>query len=142
MCGIIGIVGKSPVGPRIIESLRRLEYRGYDSAGAAAHVGGRLVRRRAVGKLRALDELKATLDRLKGAYALGILVDGERRLVMGARRGSPLVVGYGEGEMFIGSDALAVGPFTNRVAYLDEGDYVAIDERSARIFDADGLPVE
>ena len=230
MCGIIGIVGKSPVGPRLIDSLRRLEYRGYDSAGAAAIVDGKLQRRRAVGKLRELDELlrleplngtvgighvrwathgrptelnahphaagrvmvvhngiienfvelrdeliakghvfasqtdteviphlidqyltdgltpiqavKAALDRLKGAYALGILIEGEDRLVMGARRGSPLVVGYGDGEMFIGSDALAVGPFTDRVAYLEEGDYVAIDDATARIFDADGKPVE
>ena len=230
MCGIIGIVGKSPVGPRLIDSLRRLEYRGYDSAGAAAIVDGKLQRRRAVGKLRELDELlrleplngtvgighvrwathgrpteinahphaagrvmvvhngiienfvelrdelvakghvfasqtdteviphlidqyltdgltpiqavKAALDRLKGAYALGILIEGEDRLVMGARRGSPLVVGYGDGEMFIGSDALAVGPFTDRVAYLEEGDYVAIDDTTARIFDADGKPVE
>jgi glucosamine--fructose-6-phosphate aminotransferase (isomerizing) len=230
MCGIIGIVGKSPVAPRLVDSLKRLEYRGYDSAGVAAHVEGRLERRRAVGKLRALEEaladeplggtvgighvrwathgapteinahphaagrvmavhngiienfaelkaelvakghefesqtdtevvvhlidqylsegleplaaLKASLDRLHGAYALGVLVQGEERLVMGARRGSPLVVGYGEGEMFIGSDALAVGPFTNRVAYLEEGDYVAIDDSSARIFDADGTSVE
>ena len=230
MCGIIGIVGKSPVGPRLIDSLRRLEYRGYDSAGAAAIVDGKLQRRRAVGKLRELDELlrleplngtvgighvrwathgrpteinahphaagrvmvvhngiienfvelrdeliakghvfasqtdteviphlidqyltdgltpiqavKAALDRLKGAYALGILIEGEDRLVMGARRGSPLVVGYGDGEMFIGSDALAVGPFTDRVAYLEEGDYVAIDDTTARIFDADGKPVQ
>ena len=230
MCGIIGIVGKEPVAWRLVDSLRRLEYRGYDSAGVAGHVGGKLVRRRAVGKLRALEEVltaeamggtvgighvrwathgapnevnahpqqagrvslvhngiienfaelkaellgkgrtfasetdtevvaqlidqnltdgmaplpafKAALDRLKGAYALGVLIEGEERLVMGARRGSPLVVGYGDGEMFIGSDALAVGPFTNRVAYLEEGDYVAIDDASARIFDADGLPAE
>ena len=230
MCGIIGIVGKEPVAWRLVDSLRRLEYRGYDSAGVAAHVDGRLERRRAVGKLRSLEErlkaeplpgtvgighvrwathgapteinahphaagrvmavhngiienfaelrseliakgrrfesqtdsevvpqlidqylsegmeptaaLKAALDRLKGAYALGILIEGEQRLVMGARKGSPLVVGYGDGEMFIGSDALAVGPFTNRVAYLEEGDYVAIDDTSARIFDADGRPAE
>ncbi len=226
MCGIIGIVGKSPVAWRLIDSLRRLEYRGYDSGGAAAHVNGKLERRRAVGKLRELEELlrnqplegtvgighvrwathgrpteinahphaagrvmavhngiienfvelrdeliakghvfasetdsevvphlidqylteglepiaalKAALDRLKGAYALAILIEGEERMVLGARRGSPLVVGYGDGEMFIGSDALAVGPFTEKVAYLEEGDYVAIDDHSARIFDADG----
>ena len=230
MCGIIGIVGKSPVASRLVESLKRLEYRGYDSGGVAAHVDGRLERRRAVGKLRSLEEalaarplggavgighvrwathgapteanahphaagrvmavhngiienfaelkaeliakgrefesqtdseivphlidqylaegmdpiaaLKTSLDRLQGAYALAVLVEGEQRLVMGARRGSPLVVGYGDGEMFIGSDALAVGPFTNRVAYLEEGDYVAIDDTSARIFDADGLVAE
>jgi glucosamine--fructose-6-phosphate aminotransferase (isomerizing) len=230
MCGIIGIVGQAPVAERLVDSLRRLEYRGYDSAGVAAVAGGKVERRRAVGKLRALeDELRArplqgevgighvrwathgapnaanahpqtsgrvtlvhngiienyaelklelqargrrfesdtdteviaqlldekiaageapaealrqVLDRLCGAYALGILVEGEDRLVMGARRGSPLVVGYGQGEMFIGSDALAVGPFTNRVAYLEEGDYVAIDGQGARIFDASGQAVE
>jgi glutamine---fructose-6-phosphate transaminase (isomerizing) len=230
MCGIIGIVGQSPVAERLVDSLRRLEYRGYDSAGVAAVVDGRIERRRATGKLRALeDELrvhplggqvgighvrwathgrpnevnahpqvcgrvavvhngiienyaelkaelieqgrrfesdtdtevvaqlldqrlaqgdepiaafKAVLDRLTGAYALGVLVQGEDRLVMGARRGSPLVVGYGQGEMFIGSDALAVGPFTNRVAYLEEGDYVAITGQTADIFDASGARVE
>jgi len=229
MCGIIGIVGTRPVAERLMESLRRLEYRGYDSAGVATLDGGRLERRRAKGKIRALEErlaeqpiggtvgvghtrwathgapsepnahphragrvavvhngiienfaelkaelkakgrvfesetdteviahlidealqtgaaplaaLKATLDRLEGAYALAVLVEGEDALVMGARRGSPLVVGYGKGEMFIGSDALAVGPFTQQVAYLEEGDYVAIDHDSARIFDAAGLPV-
>jgi glucosamine--fructose-6-phosphate aminotransferase (isomerizing) len=86
--------------------------------------------------------LKATLDQLAGAYAIGVLIAGEENLILGARRGSPLVVGYGEGEMFLGSDALAVGPFTNRVSYLEEGDFVAIDHTSARIFDADGKPVE
>ena len=229
MCGIIGIVGKEPVAPRLIESLRRLEYRGYDSAGVAAiTAAGALDRRRAPGKIRALEAvlaeqpltgtvgightrwathgppveknahpqragraavvhngiienfaalkaeliaggrtfesdtdteviaqlidrelanglaplsaLKATLDRLEGAYALGVLVEGEDNLVMGARRGSPLVVGFGDGEMFIGSDALAVGPFTTRIAYLDEGDYVAIDHDRAEIFDAQGRP--
>jgi glucosamine--fructose-6-phosphate aminotransferase (isomerizing) len=231
MCGIIGIVGTQPVTDRIVESLKRLEYRGYDSAGAAAITGpGKVERRRAKGKIRDLEavlaaspmqgtvgightrwathgkpneanahphtagrvtlvhngiienyaelkaELKAkgrvfesetdteviaqlidfyleegqaplkafktALDRLTGAYALGVLIAGEDKLVMGARRGSPLVVGHGEGEMFIGSDALAVGPFTNKVTYLDEGDYVAIDHDRAEIFDADGQPVE
>ena len=230
MCGIIGIVGIEPVAPRVVESLRRLEYRGYDSAGIAAHVGGRLERRRAKGRIRDLEavlaedplhattglghtrwathgapsvrnahpqkagrvmlvhngiienfatlkaELKAmgrefegetdtevvahlidveleagkapiaafktALDRITGAYALGALIDGHENLVLGARRGSPLVVGYGEGEMFLGSDAMAVGPFTNRIAYLDEGDYVAIDHDGALIFDASGQSVE
>ena len=87
-----------------------------------------------------IQALKATLDRLEGAYALGVLIRGENQLVMGARKGSPLVVGYGDGEMFLGSDALAVGPFTNRIAYLEEGDYVAIDHISARIFDVAGKP--
>jgi glucosamine--fructose-6-phosphate aminotransferase (isomerizing) len=230
MCGIIGIVGARPVQERLIESLKRLEYRGYDSAGIAGVVDGHVERRRAAGKIRALEDvlaaeplnatvgightrwathgapsvrnahphqagrvtlvhngiienfaevrealkakgrtfesdtdteviahlldcelaggktpteaLKATLDQLKGAYALGVLIDGEDELVMGARRGSPLVVGYGDGEMFIGSDALAVGPFTNRISYLEEGDYVAIDRTSAQVFDESGKPVE
>ena len=230
MCGIIGIVGRTAVAPRLIESLRRLEYRGYDSAGVAALVDGKLERRRAVGKLRSLDEhlaaqplggtvgighvrwathgapneinahphaygrvmavhngiienyaqlkaelvakghlfesqtdsevaphlidqylfdgltplaaFQAALARLQGAYALAVLIEGEERLVLGARRGSPLVVGHGDGEMFIGSDALAVGPFTNRVAYLEEGDVVAINDASARILDAAGHDVD
>ncbi len=230
MCGIIGIVGTRPVVGRLIDSLKRLEYRGYDSAGVATVEDGRLDRRRAAGKIRALEAvlddnplagqtgightrwathgapsernahpqfagrvavvhngiienfaelkrelaaaghvfgsdtdsevvahlidvelnagldpvaaLKAALERIEGAYALGVLIRGEDALVMGARRGSPLVVGYGEGEMFIGSDALAVGPFTNRIAYLDEGDFVAIDHKNARIFDASGAPVK
>ncbi len=230
MCGIIGIVGNIQVQDRLLDSLKRLEYRGYDSAGIAGVVGGKVERRRAKGKIRALEDvlagdplnasvgightrwathgapsernahphtagkvtlvhngiienfaelrheleaagrtfesdtdteviaqlldselatgleplaaLKATLDRLTGAYAIGVLIEGEDNLVMGARRGSPLVVGYGDGEMFIGSDALAVGPFTNKIAYLDEGDYVAIDHKSARIFDETGRPVE
>ncbi len=229
MCGIIGIVGVQPVADRLIDSLKRLEYRGYDSAGVAALTDGHVARRRAQGKIRALENvldhdplpgtigightrwathgvpaernahphtagrvtlvhngiienyaelreelkakgrsfqsdtdteviahlldqtletvpeplkaLKATLDRLTGAYALGILIDGEDGLIMGARRGSPLVVGHGRGEMFIGSDALAVGPFTNRITYLDEGDFVAIDHAGAKVFDAAGTPV-
>ena len=229
MCGIIGIVGTRPVQERLIDSLKRLEYRGYDSAGVAGVVDGRVERRRAKGKIRALEEvlaedplkatvgightrwathgepstrnahpqqagrvtlvhngiienyaelrealkakgrtfesetdteviaqlldyelesrppieaLKATLDQLTGAYAIAVLIDGEDELIMGARRGSPLVVGYGQGEMFLGSDALAVGPFTSRIAYLDEGDYVAINHREAHIFDEAGREVE
>jgi glucosamine--fructose-6-phosphate aminotransferase (isomerizing) len=230
MCGIIGIVGQRSVAERLIESLKRLEYRGYDSAGVAAVRDGELNRRRAQGKIRALEEalagdplngqtgightrwathgapsernahphvagrvavvhngiienfaqlkaelaaaghsfesdtdsevvahlieaelgaglepvaaLKAALDRIEGAYALGVLIRGHDDLIMGARRGSPLVVGYGDGEMFIGSDALAVGPFTNRIAYLEEGDYVAIDHARAQIFDAAGKPAK
>ena len=230
MCGIIAIVGNAPVTDRLLESLRRLEYRGYDSAGVAVVVDGKVERRRAQGKIKALemllveeplsgqvgightrwathgapnlrnahphtagrvtlvhngiienyaelkaelaarghsfesdtdteviahlldaelatglgplDALKVTLDRLTGAYALAILIEGENRLVLGARRGSPLVVGHGRGEMFLGSDALAVGPFTDRVTYLDEGDYVAIDGDGARIFDVNGKLVQ
>jgi glucosamine--fructose-6-phosphate aminotransferase (isomerizing) len=230
MCGIIGIVGTRPVAERLIDSLRRLEYRGYDSAGVAGVTATGVERRRAKGKIKALEEalalepleasvgightrwathgapstrnahphhsgrvtvvhngiienfaelrsgleakgrafesdtdteviahlideqlnagqaplaaLKATLDQIKGAYALGVLIDGEDKLILGARHGSPLVIGHGEGEMFLGSDALAVGPFTNRVSYLEEGDYVAIDHDAAFIFDRDGQPVE
>jgi len=229
MCGIIGIVGKQPVAERLIESLKRLEYRGYDSAGIAGVVGDKVERRRAQGKIKALEAVladqpleaatgightrwathgapnvqnahphtagrvtlvhngiienfaelkaelaaagrtfssdtdteviahlidaelatglapleafKATLNRLTGAYALAVLIEGEAGLILGARRGSPLVVGEGQGEMFLGSDALAVGPFTNRVVYLDEGDYVALDHDGYRIFDASGAPV-
>ena len=228
MCGIIGIVGTTSVAERLIESLKRLEYRGYDSAGVAGLVGGSVQRRRAAGKIRALEgvlagdpldatvgightrwathggpstrnahphtvgrvtlvhngiienyaelretlrakgtvfesetdteviaalvdselssgkppiaALKAALDQLSGAYALAVLIEGEDELIMGARKGSPLVVGYGDGEMFLGSDALAVGPFTTRIAYLEEGDYVAIDHHKAQIFDRTGKP--
>ncbi len=228
MCGIIGIVGTAPVSDRLIESLRRLEYRGYDSAGVATVDAGRVEVRRAKGKIRNLEQVlaeapaagtvgightrwathgapsernahpqragrvsvvhngiienfadlkraliasgrtfasdtdteviaqlldqalaggagplaafKATLDRLSGAYALAVLIEGEDRLILGARRGSPLVVGHGEGEMFLGSDALALGPFTRRIAYLEEGDYVAIDHDRAEIFDESGAP--
>jgi glucosamine--fructose-6-phosphate aminotransferase (isomerizing) len=230
MCGIIGIVGVEPVAGRLIESLKRLEYRGYDSAGVAGVVDGHVERRRAKGKIRELESVlaaeplkatvglghtrwathglpternahphtagrvtvvhngiienfaplkaeliakgrqfqsdtdtevvahlidqallegltpieafKATLDRVTGAFALGVLVADADDLIMGARRGPPLVVGHGDGEMFIGSDAVAVGPFTNRVSYLEDGDYVAIDHDKALIFDASGEPVE
>jgi glucosamine--fructose-6-phosphate aminotransferase (isomerizing) len=230
MCGIIGIVGTKPVAERLIDSLKRLEYRGYDSAGIATIEDGRLDRRREAGKisgleallaehplsgqtgightrwathgapttrnahphvagrvavvhngiienfaelkreliaagrvfesetdtevvaqlidaelnagLSPLDAMKAALDRLEGAFAIAVLIKGDNDLIMGARRGPPLVVGYGDGEMYIGTDAMAVGPFTQRVAYLDEGDYVAIDHKGARIFDASGAPVE
>ncbi|MGZ3401931.1 MAG: glutamine--fructose-6-phosphate transaminase (isomerizing) [Phenylobacterium sp.] len=229
MCGIIGIVGRSSVQERLIDSLKRLEYRGYDSAGVAGVEDGHVQRRRAAGKIKALEEvlavdplnatvgightrwathggpstrnahphtsgrvtlvhngiienyaelrdalkakgrsfesetdteviaalidselesgkppvaaLKAALDQLSGAYAIGVLIDGESELIMGARKGSPLVVGYGKDEMFLGSDALAVGPFTNEIAYLEEGDYVAIDHKSAQIFDVTGAAV-
>ncbi|MBR7621338.1 glutamine--fructose-6-phosphate transaminase (isomerizing) [Phenylobacterium sp. 20VBR1] len=228
MCGIIGIVGTAPVQDRLVESLKRLEYRGYDSAGIAGQVDGKLQRRRAPGKLRELEAVlvadplrattgightrwathgapternahphiagnvavvhngiienfaelraemqakgrvfssdtdsevvahlidqamteglaplaafEATIARLRGAYALAVLVGGEREVIMGARNGPPLAVGYGDGEMFIGSDGMALGPFTNRVAYLSDGDYVVIDHNSARIFDEAGLP--
>ena len=229
MCGIIGIVGTTSVQERLIDSLKRLEYRGYDSAGVAGFTEDGVQRRRAPGKLRNLEEVlaaeplnatvgmghtrwathgpptecnahphragrvtlvhngiienfaelkaaltakgrvfetdtdtevvahmldealktappleafKATLDKLRGAFALVVMIDGEPDLLLGARRGPPLVVGYGDGEMFLSSDALGLGPFTNRIAYLDDDDYVAIDHATARIFDAAGHPVE
>jgi len=224
MCGIIGIVGTAPVADRLVESLKRLEYRGYDSAGIAAQVDGVLERRRAPGKLKELekvlaahplnattgightrwathgapternahphiagkvavvhngiienfaelkaelvaagrvfssdtdtevvahlldselatglaplDAFKATLDRLSGAFALCVLISGENETILAARNGPPLAVGHGDGEMFIGSDGLALGPFTNRVTYLEDGDYVLLSHSGARIFDA------
>jgi len=230
MCGIIGIVGVRPVAPRLIDSLKRLEYRGYDSAGVAGLVDGVIERRRAEGKLRNLEAVlaaeplnatigightrwathgapttrnahphvagrvavvhngiienfaalkamlkaegrmfesdtdtevvahlidrelnlgkdpvsafKTTLDQITGAFGLAVLVQGEEALVMGARRGSPLAVGVGDGEMYIGTDALGLSPFTNRIIHLDDGDFVAIDHDRARIFDRDGQPVD
>lgn len=229
MCGIIGIVGTSSVQERLIESLRRLEYRGYDSAGIAGFTSEGIERRRAAGKLKNLEEvlaanpliatvgightrwathgpptagnahphqagrvrlvhngiienfaelkaglqakgrrfetdtdtevvahlldseladkspadaLKVTLDKVRGAFALVVMINGEPGLLMGARRGPPLVVGYGDGEMFLGSDALAVGPFTRRIAYLEDGDYVVIDHNTARVFDETGAAVQ
>ena len=230
MCGIIGIVGVKPVAERLVESLKRLEYRGYDSAGIAARVPGGLDRRRAPGKLRELekvleadpliatvgightrwathgapternahphiagrvavvhngiienfaelkaelqaagrvfssdtdsevvahlldselatglpplDAFRATLARLSGAYALCVLVDGPEEIILAARNGPPLAVGYGDGEMFIGSDGLALGPFTNRVAYLHDGDHVIANHAGAQVFDATGAEVK
>lgn len=230
MCGIIGIVGTRPVAERLVESLKRLEYRGYDSAGVAAQVDGVLQRRRAPGKLRELEGVlaheplvattgightrwathgaptqrnahphivgrvavvhngiienfaelkaeliaagrefqsdtdtevvahlldaelatgftpleafKATLDRLRGAYALCVLIGGEDEVILAARNGPPLAVGFGDGEMFVGSDGLALGPFTNRIAYLHDGDHVILDHKGAKIFDQTGAPVD
>ena len=230
MCGIVGIVGKEDVAERLLDGLRRLEYRGYDSAGIATDVDGRIERRRASGKLINLarelaehplagttgiahtrwathggpttnnahphatgevalvhngiienfkplrEELQArgrtfesetdtevvahlvsekieagmdpadavaeVLPRLHGAFALAILFRQHPDILIGARLGSPLVVGYGDGETYLGSDALALAPLTQRIAYLDEGDWVIIDRDGARIFDKDNNPVE
>jgi glucosamine--fructose-6-phosphate aminotransferase (isomerizing) len=230
MCGIIGIIAKDTVAPGLIEGLRRLEYRGYDSAGIATLVDGRIERRRAQGKLvnlaRRLDHepvqgaigightrwathglptetnahpiatervavvhngiienfqaLRAeltsrgyafqtqtdteavailatffldqglspqeavakTLGCLEGAFALAFLFAGEHDLLIGARRGSPLAIGYGEGEMFLGSDALALAPLTRRITYLDEGDWAVVTSQKVTIFDADNAEVE
>ncbi len=230
MCGIVGILGKSAVADKVVESLRRLEYRGYDSAGIATLENGHLEICRAEGKLRNLEnkldkhppkghagightrwathgkpsernahphgtkrvavvhngiienfrelkeELKAAgvsfrsdtdtevvaqlvdrellagkepvaavaavLPRLKGAFALGFLFDGKTDLLIAARRGSPLAIGYGNGEMFLGSDAIALGPFTDRIAYLEEGDWAVLTREGAEIRDETGRIVE
>ena len=230
MCGIIGILGKRPVAPLLVDSLKRLEYRGYDSAGVATLEKGVLTRRRAEGKLRNLDarlaseplhgtigightrwathgaptevnahphasdgvavvhngiienfrelreELEAkgvrfttqtdtetvahlvghamkqgaspveavgqVLPRLRGAFALAFVFEGNEDLLIGARKGSPLAVGYGDGEMYLGSDAIALAPFTSAVAYLEEGDWAVLDRRGVEIRDESGLAVK
>ena len=228
MCGIVGIVGREDAAYTILDSLKRLEYRGYDSAGIATLVKGRIERRRAPGKLSGLDKVlrelplpgstgightrwathgvpnetnahphvsdrvavvhngiienfhelreelekkghvfhtetdtevsvhliteylnqgmtpekaaSAAIKRLKGAYALAIIFTGEDGLMIGARSGPPLAVGYGQKEMFLGSDAFALAPLTNRVAYLEDGDWVVLKPDSATIYDAQDRP--
>ncbi len=226
MCGIVGIAGTKDVAPVILEALKRLEYRGYDSAGIATLVDGKIERRRSPGKLSKLDEVlhkkplaghtgightrwathgaptesnahphatsrvaivhngiienfrelreelikkghkfesetdsevcahlvtdyldqglspadaaKESVRRLTGAYSLAMIFKGEERLLIGARKGSPLAVGYGEHEAYLGSDAFALAPFTNRVAYLEDGDVVVVKGPDVTIFDGDG----
>lgn len=230
MCGIIGIVGKLPVSDRLVEGLKRMEYRGYDSAGICTVHDGQLIRRRAEGKLanlvavlktddaagnigiahtrwathgapttnnahpHATDELalvhngiienfkslreelsargrcfesetdtevvahlvseqveagkspedavKAVLPLLRGAFALAIAFRSQPDLLIGARLGSPLVVGYGDGETYLGSDALALAPLTQKITYLEEGDWVVITREGAAIYDKDNNSVE
>ncbi len=234
MCGIVGILGREPVADRLVEALKRLEYRGYDSAGVATLEDGHLVRRRAQGKLKNLEavlraeplegtigightrwathgrptennahphatakvavvhngiienfrelreELRGkghvfatetdtevvahlvtealdggltpaeavavSLPRLRGAFALAFLFDGETNLLIGARQGAPLAVGYGQGDMagtmYLGSDALALAPFTDTLTYLEEGDWVVLTHDKAMFFDGSHLPVE
>ena len=229
MCGIIGIVGKDQVADRLVDGLRRMEYRGYDSAGVCTIHQGQLIRRRAPGKLSNLvlelardpapgttgiahtrwathgaptaanahphateslalvhngiienfrqlrealtargrkfesdtdtevvahlisesveagaspeDAVKAALPQLRGAFALAIAFRQFPDMLIGARLGSPLVVGYGEGETYLGSDALALAPLTQKITYLDEGDWVVITRDGSRIFDKDNQPV-
>jgi glucosamine--fructose-6-phosphate aminotransferase (isomerizing) len=229
MCGIIGIVGKGEVAPLLIEGLRRLEYRGYDSAGIATLVNGSIERRRAEGKLSNLaarlekdpvtgtigightrwathgipnernahphatdkvavvhngiienfQELRAELEskgavfasetdseviahlvtaylkeglspveatgaalkRLEGAFALGLIFAGQPSLMIGARHGAPLAIGFGEGEMFLGSDALALAPLTQKICYLEEGDWAVLNGKGATIRDESGKEV-
>jgi glucosamine--fructose-6-phosphate aminotransferase (isomerizing) len=230
MCGIVGILGKGAVAPQVVDALKRLEYRGYDSAGVATLENGRLERRRAEGKLRNLElrlsqaplsgaigightrwathgrpnetnahphatdrlavvhngiienfrELKAELERdgvrfetetdteivaqlvtkemrdgrspvdavagalprLRGAFALAFLFKGEEDLLIGARNGPPLAVGYGDGEMYLGSDALALAPFTDEITYLEEGDWAVLSRTSVVYRDASNRMVE
>jgi glutamine---fructose-6-phosphate transaminase (isomerizing) len=229
MCGIIGIVGKEEVADRLVDGLKRMEYRGYDSAGVCTVLDGQLIRRRAEGKLGNLvkelggnpapgnigiahtrwathgapttsnahphatnevalvhngiienfkplrdeltargrrfesetdtevvahlvseqveaglspaDAVKAVLPRLRGAFALAIAFRSNSDMLIGARLGSPLVVGYGDGETYLGSDALALAPLTQKIAYLDEGDWVIVTAGKAEIFDKDNNPV-
>ncbi len=230
MCGIIGILGKAEVTPLLLEGLKRLEYRGYDSAGIATLIDGRIERRRAEGKLTNLaslleskplsgttgightrwathgrpseanahphanadvalvhngiienfqelrgeleaaghafetetdtevlvhlisDQLRAqktpqqavasVLKRLEGAFALAIVFAGRHDLMIGARRGSPLAVGYGDGEMYLGSDALALASLTDRICYLEEGDWAELTLDGATVHDAEDTVVE
>ncbi|NBW75274.1 MAG: glutamine--fructose-6-phosphate transaminase (isomerizing) [Sphingomonadaceae bacterium] len=229
MCGIIGIVGKEEVAERLVDGLRRMEYRGYDSSGICTMAGGQLIRRRAPGKLFNLvkelardpapgtvgiahtrwathgaptaanahphatevlalvhngiienfkplrealtargrkfesetdtevvahllseaveagaspeEAVQAVLPQLRGAFALAIAFREYPDMLIGARLGSPLVVGYGDGETYLGSDALALAPLTQKITYLDEGDWVVVTRDGARIYDKDNNPV-
>src|SRR5690349_5325732 len=230
MCGIVGILGKSPVAEQLVDSLKRLEYRGYDSAGVATLEGTHLARRRAEGKLKNLEarlraeplvghtgightrwathgkpsesnahphatervavvhngiienfrELReklvkagarfksetdtevvahlvtqelnkrkspeaavaAALKQLRGAFALAFLFAGEDDLMIGARKGSPLAIGYGKGKMYFGSDAIALAPFTDKVSYLEDGDWAVVTRKGATVRDAQGKKVK
>ena len=222
MCGIVGILGREPVAEQLVDSLKRLEYRGYNSAGVATLEGKHLERRRAEGKLKNLEKrleaeplkgttgightrwathgkptvnnahphatdrvavvhngiienfrelreelekkgtvfhtqtdteivlhlvddlltrgnkpveaVKLTLARLRGAFALGFIFAGDDDLMIGARNGPPLAIGYGDGEMYLGSDAIALGPFTDTISYLEDGDWVVLTHKSADDF--------
>ena len=229
MCGIIGIIGHEPAAPQLIDALKRLEYRGYNSAGVATLEAGKLTRRRAEGKLKNLEirlareplsgtigightrwathgrptennahphateklavvhngiienfselrrelqakgvkfatdtdteviahlvteemkrgasaaaAVKAALPRLRGAFALAFLFAGDDNLLIGARNGSPLAVGFGEDAMYVGSDAIALAPFTDTVSYLEDGDWVIVTRDGAEIHDSGGSVV-
>src|SRR5215211_2135230 len=229
MCGIIGILGREPVAVPMVEALKRLEYRGYDSAGVATLESGQLTRRRAEGKLKNLEAklnreplrgtigightrwathgrpnevnahphatervavvhngiienfrelreelqskgakfttetdtevvaqlvtaelhggrspveaVQAAVPRLRGAFALAFLFDGQEDLLIGARRGSPLAIGYGDGEMFLGSDAIALAPFTGTISYLEDGDLAIVTRDRAELRDGSGAQV-
>src|ERR1700744_372995 len=224
MCGIIGILGRGPVAEQLVDSLKRLEYRGYDSAGVATLEGDHLDRRRAEGKLRNLEArlreaplkghtgightrwathgkptegnahphatenvavvhngiienfrelrqqlekggakftsetdteviahlvnsyllkgvspeeaVKAALPQLRGAFALAFIFRKHGDLLIGARRGSPLAIGYGKGETYLGSDAIALAPFTDTISYLEDGDWAVLTRDTAAVYDA------
>ena len=226
MCGIVGVLGQHQAAPILVEALKRLEYRGYDSAGIATINNGKLERRRAVGKLVNLSDLlvheplagksgightrwathgvpstknahphqagsvavvhngivenfkelreelaqlgipyktdtdtetvallaqyhlsqgdsprvaaQKTVVRLEGAFALAFLFHGEENLMIAARKGSPLAIGHGDGEMYVGSDAIALAPLTDRITYLDEGDFAVLTRKSVEITDKNG----
>src|SRR5882672_1311304 len=230
MCGIVGILGTSPVAGHLVDALRRLEYRGYDSAGIATLDHGALARRRAEGKLAALaarlekeplggnigightrwathgrptesnahphatdrvavvhngiienfrelrekliangakfrsetdtevvahlvteemtkgkppaEAVAAALKQLRGAFALAFLFAGEDNLMIGARKGSPLAIGYGDGEMYLGSDAIALAPFTDTISYLEDGDWAVMTHKGVEIHDEHGRQVK
>jgi glucosamine--fructose-6-phosphate aminotransferase (isomerizing) len=230
MCGIVGILGRGAVAPLIVDALKRLEYRGYDSAGIATLEDGRLARRRASGKLvnlearlaaeplsgntgightrwathgaatesnahphatdrvavvhngiienfqplrreitaagrtlasdtdtevvvhlvtmalerglKPVDAVADTLSRLSGAFALAVLFAGEDDLLVAARRGSPLAIGHGQDEMFVGSDAIALAPFTDSITYLEDGDWAVVTRHSVQIFNDEGKSVQ
>jgi glucosamine--fructose-6-phosphate aminotransferase (isomerizing) len=223
MCGIVGILGKAPVAELLVDSLKRLEYRGYDSAGVATLEGDHLERRRAEGKLKNLEKrldaeplnghtgightrwathgkptennahphatdrvavvhngiienfrelrealqkkgavfktetdteivlhlvdsflqkgikpveaVRAALSELRGAFALGFIFSGDDDLMIGARNGPPLAIGHGDGEMYLGSDAIALGPFTDTISYLEDGDWVVLTRKGATVYD-------
>jgi glucosamine--fructose-6-phosphate aminotransferase (isomerizing) len=229
MCGIVGILGRGPVAEQLVDSLKRLEYRGYDSAGVATLEGDHLERRRAEGKLRNLearlqasplaghtgightrwathgkptennahphatarvavvhngiienfrelreelqkkgavfttetdteivlhlvdgylakgfkpaDAVKEALSQLRGAFALGFIFAGDDDLLIGARNGPPLAIGHGDGEMYLGSDAIALGPFTDLISYLEDGDWVVLTRSGATIYDKNNAAV-
>ncbi|MET0671226.1 MAG: glutamine--fructose-6-phosphate transaminase (isomerizing) [Xanthobacteraceae bacterium] len=230
MCGIIGILGREPVAGQLVDALKRLEYRGYDSAGVATLERGTLTRRRAEGKLKNLEQrlaieplagtvgightrwathgkptelnahphatervavvhngiienfrelrealskngakfasetdtevivhlvtqemnkgkspvqaVEAALGQLRGAFALAFLFAGEEDLMIGARKGSPLAVGHGQGEMYLGSDAIALAPFTDTITYLDDGDWAVMTHTGVEIRDEKGAVVK
>ncbi|MGE5159083.1 MAG: isomerizing glutamine--fructose-6-phosphate transaminase, partial [Gemmatimonas sp.] len=229
MCGIVGILGRAPVAEQLVDSLKRLEYRGYDSAGVATLEGDHLERRRAEGKLKNLEQrlraeplsghtgightrwathgkptesnahphatenvavvhngiienfrelrealekrgavfntetdtevvvhlvdeqlrrglgpveaVRKTLSEIRGAFALGFIFKGKDDLMIGARNGPPLAIGYGDGEMYLGSDAIALGSFTNTISYLEDGDWVVLTRTGATIYDKDNAIV-